>query len=172
MVELTGETVTLRPFTAADITDAYLGWLRDPVVMRFSNQRFTAHTKESCSAYLRSFEGTPNLFLSLRRRDDDRPIGTMTVYMFVHHGTADVGILVGDRSVWGQGYGQDAWNTVLQWLLLERGVRKVTAGTLEINHGMRRLAERSGMALEGRRLRQEIVEGVAVDVLYFGRFAS
>jgi RimJ/RimL family protein N-acetyltransferase len=40
----------LRPFQAADINDTYLGWLNDPEVTRFSNQRFHQHTAESCAA--------------------------------------------------------------------------------------------------------------------------
>ncbi|MCC6247256.1 MAG: hypothetical protein IT499_05810, partial [Rubrivivax sp.] len=36
---LRGRRVRLRPFTAADITDAYIGWLNDPEVVRYSNQR-------------------------------------------------------------------------------------------------------------------------------------
>ena len=47
---------------------------------------------------------------------DDRQIGTMTAYISVHHGTVDVGIMIGAKSVWGEGYGQDAWNTFVNWL--------------------------------------------------------
>jgi len=170
--ELSGERVRLTRFTDADITDDYIGWLNDPEVTRFSNQRFVRHDRDSCARYLASFEGTPSLFLSVRRRDDGRAIGTMTAYISDHHGTADVGILIGDRSCWGRGYGQDAWNTLLDWLLGERGLRKVTAGTLAVNQPMIRLAERSGMRLEGHRAKQEIVDGQPVDILYFARFAD
>ena len=140
------------------------------MVTRLSNQRFVVHSRQSCLRYLASFEETPNRFLSARRLADDAPIGTMTAYFSPHHGTVDVGILIGERSVWGEGYGQDAWDTLMTWLLAQPGLRKVTAGTLAVNKGMIRLAERSGMTLEGRRLRQEGVEGEEVDILYFGRF--
>lgn len=170
--QLTGEKVVLAPFTQADISDEYVGWLKDPVVTRFSNQRFRTHTRDSCASYLASFAGSPNLFVSIRRRDDDKPIGTMTAYVSPPHGTADVGILIGDRAVWGKGYGQDAWNTMLDWLLTGGGMRKVTAGTLAVNAPMLTLMQRSGMAFEGRRVRQEVVDGEEVDMLYFGRFAD
>lgn len=170
--DLVGERVLLTRFTQADITDDYLGWLNDPEVTRFSNQRFERHDRSSSARYLKSFEGSPNLFLSIRRRDEGRAIGTMTAYISEHHRTADVGILIGDGSHRGGGYGQDAWNTLVDWLLSERGLRKVTAGTLALNQPMIRLAERSGMVLEGRRARQEIVDGQEVDVLYFARFAD
>lgn len=171
-IDLAGERVRLTRFAEADISDDYIGWLNDPEVTRFSNQRFVRHDRASCARYLASFEDSPNLFLSVRRRDDGRAIGTMTAYISEHHRTADVGIMIGDRSHWGGGYGQDAWNTLVGWLLGERGLRKVTAGTLAVNQAMIRLAERSGMVLEGRRVRQEIVDGQEVDILYFARFAG
>ena len=167
-----GERVTLDTFEDHDITDAYIGWLNDPEVVRFSNQRFCVHTLESCRAYLKSFEGTLNLFFSIRRRSDGRAIGTMTVYHSAPHGVADVGVMIGERSVWGGGYGQDAWNALLDWLLTQRGLRKVTAGALAGNRGMVRLMERSGMSLEGVRRAQEIVDGEADDIVLYARFAE
>lgn len=165
-----GARVWLQPFTEADLTPAYLGWLSDPVATRYSNQRFARHTRESSLAYLHSFDGSPNFFFSVRRRNDGLALGTMTAYVALNHGTADMGILIGERSVWGQGYGLDAWSSLLGWLLTERGLRKVTAGTLDCNAPMLRLMEKSGMHAEGARRRQEIVEGAEHDILYFARF--
>lgn len=169
---LLGERIALRRFQRSDITEDYIGWLNDPVAVRFSNQRFVQHDAVSCERYFQSFAGTPNLFLSVRSRAEDRPIGTMTVYISPQHCTADMGILIGDRTFWGKGFGQDAWKTMLKWLLGPGGMRKVTAGALAVNEPMIRLAERCGMRLECRRMRQEIVEGQEVDILHFGRFAD
>lgn len=167
---LVGQLVSLRPFGPDDITEQYIGWLNDPRVVRFSNQRFRRHNAESCAAYLSSFEGTANLFLSMRRRQDDAPIGTMTAYVNVHHQTVDVGIMVGAPEVWGQGYGQDAWDLLLTWLASRSDIRKITAGTLDCNIGMQKLMQRSGMELEARRVAQEIVEGQPQDIVYYARF--
>lgn len=168
---LEGAKVILKPFREEDITDDYIRWLNDPLVTRFSNQRFLEHDRDSCTRYLTSFEGSPNLFVSVRRRDDYRPIGTMTAYIAPRHGTADIGIMIGDRSVWGRGYGQEAWNLMASFLLEQQGLRKITCGTLECNHAMIRLARRSGMELEARRKAQELVDGEPADILYFARFA-
>ncbi len=170
---LRGDKVLLRPFTAADIDDAYIGWLNDPDVVRFSNQRFLRHDRESCLRYLASFAGTDNLFMSARTLSDEsdgKAIGTLTAYVSSHHGTVDVGIMMGDKSVWGRGYGQDAWNTLTHWLLLRQDIRKLTAGTLASNFGMIKLMERSGMTLEAVRKAQEIVEGRPTDILYYAKF--
>ena len=97
---LQGEKVLLRQFVAADIDENYIAWLNDSDVVRFSNQRFLKHDRESCSRYLATFEETKNLFITVRSLSNDRALGTMTAYVSNHHGTVDVGIMIGDKSVW------------------------------------------------------------------------
>ena len=169
---LQGKKVLLRPFTESDIDETYIAWLNDPDVVRFSNQRFRKHNRESSLLYLASFAGTENLFISVHCLSDDRPVGTMTAYVSSHHSTVDVGILIGDKSVWGLGYGQDAWNTLTNWLLECDDIRKLTAGTLACNHGMIKLMERSGMQHEATHKAQEIVNSDAVDILYYAKFSA
>lgn len=169
---LRGTRVLLRPQHVGEVTDDYIGWLNDPVLMRYSNQRFVHHDRASCLRFINSFEGSDNLLLSVRQLDDDRVVGTMTAYRSRHHRTADIGILIGAASARGQGVGQDAWNTLAQWLLLDGGTRKLTCGTLACNTAMLRIAARADMVREAVRSQQEIVDGQAVDIVYFARFAG
>jgi len=55
------QTARLRmvPFSEAHLTTRYVGWLNDPEVVRYSEQRHQTHTIESCRSYLLSFSGTP-----------------------------------------------------------------------------------------------------------------
>jgi ribosomal-protein-alanine N-acetyltransferase len=167
---LKGNTIELKPFLVADINDVYVGWLNDQNVMKFSNQRFFVHNMESCLRYQESFKNTDNLFMAIRRLSDGKMIGTITAYISKNHGTVDLGILIGDKTVWGMGYGLDAWITFTNWLLDRSDMRKLTAGTLACNFGMIKLMERSGMVLEATRKFQEIVEGFPVDMLYYAKF--
>jgi [ribosomal protein S5]-alanine N-acetyltransferase len=162
----------LRPFETADINATYLGWLNDPEVTRFSNQRFQQHTAASCATDLASFVESSHSFLLIEQLEDQRPIGTATVYRNNRHGTADIGLMVGERHCWGQGYGREAWQAMLRALLAEDGMRKVTGGTARPNSAMVRIMEKSGMKLEAIRARQELIEGQPVDLLYYARFAE
>jgi len=170
-MELTTSRLRLQPFQAADINESYLTWLNDPEVTRYSNQRFHQHTAESCAAYLASFARTSNSFLVIEHLENQQPIGTATVYRNKRHGTADIGLMVGERRYWGQGYGREAWQAVLEALLAEAGMRKITGGTARPNRAMVRIMEQSGMELEAVRARQELIEGQPVDLLYYARFA-
>lgn len=167
---IVGSRVRVRSFGESDINDAYLGWLRDPATVRFSNQRFRTHDRTSAMDYLRSFDGSANLFFGIELLEDSRLIGTMTVYRAVPHETADIGILIGDAGSKGRGYGLEAWGLVLDWLLAQPNVRKVTCGTLAANLPMIRIAERSGMQPDGVRAAQELLDGAPVDIVHYARF--
>ena len=166
-----GDLVLLRPFTAGDISEAYLGWLRDPEVVRFSNQRFHDHTLETCQTYLASFESSANNFLAICDRQSGTMLGTLTVYRSLPHGTADIGMMVGARQAWGKGIGFEAFCLVLS-ALKAGGVRKVSAGTLAVNRGMLRIMEKAGMYHDATRRAQELLDGEPIDVVYYAAFPN
>lgn len=170
--ELAGQKVRLRPFGPDDITPAYVSWLNDPEVTRFSNQRFRRHDHASCTAYLAGFEGTANLFLAITPINGQNAVGTMTAYVSSHHGCVDIGIMLGDRGMWGRGYGQDAFSTLVDWFSRQSHIRKITAGCVDANQVMRRLMERAGMEHEATRKAQEVIEGVPHDLVYYARFTG
>lgn len=167
---LLGERVLLRPFTKADISEAYVGWLNDPEVVCYSGQRFRVHTPDTCGAYLSSFEGSANHFLAICDRQTDVMLGTLTVYRSLPHGTADIGIMVGARQAWGQGIGGEAFCLVVTALKASGAIRKITAGTLAVNRGMVRIMEKAGMHHEATRRAQELLDGVPVDIVYHATF--
>ena len=170
--ELEGILVKLSQFKESDISKTYISWLNDPKVMEYSNQRFIKHGFLSCQNYFNSFIDSDNLFLAITDKVDKRTIGTMTIYYNRHHGVADVGIMIGDTSKWGKGYGKDAWNILISWALNRNSVRKVTAGTLACNIGMINLIEGSGMHYEAVRKSQEVVNGKAEDILLYAIFSE
>lgn len=167
-----GKKVLLREFLHQDISDSYVSWLNDAEVVKFSNQRFIVHDRLSCERYFKSFSGTDNFFLAIEDLASSDLLGTMSAYVSRNHGTVDVGIMIGKRDAWGRGIGQDAWDACLKGLFSIPWVRKVTAGTLDVNFGMLRLMQRSGMILEGIRREQELFNGVPHDIHLYGKLRS
>jgi RimJ/RimL family protein N-acetyltransferase len=164
--QLAGQRVTLRPFTDSNITPPYIDWLRNPDLMKYSNQRFRSHNMETCKNYLNSFKGTDNLFFAIYQSADF--IGTMTAYVSQIHKTADMGILIGGQSQ-GKGLGSDAWRTLMRHLF-QMGARKVTGGALRCNSAMIKIMLSSGMQPDGVRIAQELINGKPEDILHFAKF--
>ncbi len=165
------ERLIIEPFHEKYLTERYVGWLDDPEVVRFSEQRLRAHTLKSCRAYMNSFEGTPNYFWAcVTRGPDIRHIGNANAYVDTRNKVGDVGILIGEKNYWGKGYGLEVFAAVTDYLFRENHVRKVTAGTVAANTGMVRIMERAGMKEDGRRVRHVLFDGQEFDVVYAALF--
>jgi ribosomal-protein-alanine N-acetyltransferase len=165
--------MVIVPFAADHLTDRYVSWLKDPEVVRYSDQRHRTHTLESCREYWESYTGTPHYFWALLCRESQLGhVGNMNAYVDEIHSVADLGILIGEKQIWGQGYGLEAWMAVCAYLLKDAGIRKVTAGTLAVNRGMLTIMLRTGMEADGRRTRQCLFEGREVDVVHGALFRA
>lgn len=94
----------------------------------------------------------------------------MTAYVSMPHGTVDIGILIGHKTFWGAGLGQDAWDTLIKWFIEVQRIRKVTAGALASNTAMILIMKRAGMGFEAVRPKQELFEGVPMDLHYYCKY--
>ena len=161
----------ISPFEEGHLTARYVGWLNDPEVVRFSEQRHLKHTLESCHAYWQSFSESPNYFWAVEEVEGTLGhIGNMNAYVNQKNSVADVGILIGEKKAWNKGYGLEAFSAVCRFLLQELGLRKVTAGTMALNLPMLRIMERRGMKEDGRRKRHYLFNGKEVDVIHMALF--
>jgi RimJ/RimL family protein N-acetyltransferase len=161
------------PFTPRHLTQRYVGWLNDPEVVRYSEQRHRLHTLDSCRSYFASFEGSDSHFLAIEAADEALGhIGNITVSVDRHNQMADLSIMIGEKTAWGGGFATAAWCAVMEDQLGRAGLRKITAGTMSVNTSMVKLMERSGMTIEARRARHFLYEGIEVDLVQAARFQS
>ncbi len=163
--------VRLVPFSPNHLTDDYVAWLNDPEIVRFSEQRHRRHDLAGCRAYAESMWNGANHFWALETAGG-RHVGNITAYVNAPNLVADVAIMVGDRSVRGQGVGLAGWTLACDWLLGPGGMRKVTAGTMSVNRPMLGVMHKSGMRIEGVRTAQFLWEGQCVDMVMAARFAE
>lgn len=168
----------ISPFQAKHCTDDYISWLNDPDIVRYSEQRHQLHTRQTCEAYYQSFLDStcPHYFWAILtktfpdKKISQRHIGTLTAYLDPLNQIADLGIMIGEKSLWGNGYGLEAWQAILNYLLTQQDIRKLTAGMISTNQAMLKLTQKSGMHLDGRRIRHCCWENMEVDVIYTAIF--
>ena len=72
----------------------------------------------------------------------------------------------------GMGFGAAAFALALDYLLKQGGIRKVTGGTMAINHGFLRVMQKSGMVEDGVRKRHLLYQGQEIDCIMYAKFAS
>jgi RimJ/RimL family protein N-acetyltransferase len=144
----------------------YLKWLCNESVTKFSEQRHRTHTAESQYEYLSSFTGD-NQIWEIQR--GPTPIGTITAYRNPPNRTANIGILIGEPRVWGEGYGPEAWEAVCNYLF-EDGIRKLEAGCMASNNSMIKVLNKTGFNLEATLPNYFLLNGKPEDLKYYGRY--
>lgn len=170
-ISIETERLLITTFTENLLTEKYVAWLNDPTVVRNSRQRHKGHTLEECRHYFLSFSRSDNLFLSITLKEGSKDhIGNLTVTMDRINSVADIAILIGDKSAWGNGYGFEAWQALSQWLLRRMGIRKVTGGCYASNEPMIKIMKKAGMSQDGTRQRHVLVDGIPTDIVYFSFF--
>ena len=164
--------LTIMPFGPRHLTGRYIAWLNDPAVVRFSELRHRRHDRASCEAYFEAIARSDGFFCAIEEKSGGRHVGNLSVAVDGRNGLADISILIGERSVWGQGVGLEAWSAVLHALLDREGFRKVTGGTVAPNRAMVRIMEKSGMRPDGRRAAHYLIEGEPVDVVHYAALSG
>lgn len=161
------EHITLLPFTEADITDRYIGWLNDPEVNRYSRRRDLPPSDAAAALkYLRASGDTAPIWKIGVAGDH---VGNIQASLDEHNRRADISIVIGERSVWGKGVGAAAVYTLSRHLF-SRGLHRVDAGTC--NPAFVRLVEKLGWVLEGRQRQRVMLGGVLHDYWLLAQLAS
>ena len=158
-------------FADKHLTDAYVGWLNNPNVVRYSEQRHSKHSHQSCREFADGFKASDDSFCAIEA-DGLGHIGNLVITRDLPNQTADLSIMIGAPAAQGQGYGAEAWGAVLAHLLQTENLRKVTAGTMAANTAMVSIMKKTGMTIEGVRPKQFLLDGVEMDLVFAGVCAN
>ncbi len=161
--------LVLRHLTKA--TPRNVAWLRDPAVVKFSQQQHANHSLSSQLRYVTSFGGRSHLWGIYLVDQGSLHIGNVSARHDLPNNTADVGIMIGDGDFWHKGYGKEAWKAACGWLLDKDcgAVRKLEAGCAKNNEAMLRIIRDTGFKQEGELLNKFVLQGQLVSALLFGR---
>jgi RimJ/RimL family protein N-acetyltransferase len=103
-------------------------------------------------------------------REDARHIGNIKLGPINrHHGTGDIGLLIGERSEWGKGHACEAIALFADYAFANLGLAKLTASCYSDNEGSRHAFLKAGFVEEGRRLAQYMSCGKRQDGVMLGR---
>lgn len=170
---LRNKSICLQPFSREYLTNRYVSWLNDPAVVRFSEQRHHTHSLSTCEMYTKLFDSSENYLWAITHEESAEKhvhIGNISATIDKPNATADIAMLIGEKAYWGRGLGTDAFMAVCHYLFAEKGIRKITAGTMEKNVGMLKIMQHSGMREECRQPRQFLLDGVAIDLIRYSIF--
>jgi len=130
-------------------------WSNDPELHRLDSE--APYEEESFGHFKARFERLCTNAVPSQRHFEvhdaatDALIGVAYVIRIrPHHRRALVGVTIGEKEHWGEGYGRDALRLLLQYSFQELGLHRVRAETFEYNTAWRDLLESMGFRAEGR----------------------
>jgi [ribosomal protein S5]-alanine N-acetyltransferase len=154
-LRIMGRKVHALPFSNHHLRDpAYLSWLHDSDVVRaIGRPDYVAApvpfevVQDYCTSLMNS---DCDLFLALYHTADGCFIGTLKAgHIDWNSGTADIGIMIGVKDLWGGGFATDAIGALALHLFDRLGLRRLTAGVMGINPAMIKVFEKLGFHREG-----------------------
>lgn len=167
---LRGDRVGLRLVTLDDVSDRYVGWLRDPEVHKYLETRFSEQTLESVRGFVASMVESPHSYLfAIVENGSGTHVGNVKIGpVNPHHAFADVSYFLGERASWGKGYGTEAVRLVTRFGFERLGLHRCQAGLYASNIGSQRVLEKAGYTYEGRLAKQLRLGDAWEDHVWFG----
>ncbi len=173
-IELKLGDVELFGLGPDEVTDEYVTWLNDPAINRYLESRFVRHTAESTRRFVQSIvQSDDSILFGIRYVPVKRHVGNIKLGPIDrHHRRAEIGLLIGDRSVWGRGIASSAIELAARYAFESLGLLKITAGCYAGNVGSRRAFEKAGFVVEAIRKRHFLLDGAPEDAVLLARWAG
>jgi ribosomal-protein-alanine N-acetyltransferase len=171
---LKGQRLYLRPLLEEDAEGEYLQWFNDEEVCRGNSHHVIPYTKEKILEYIRhARESSDEFILAIALKGNGKHIGNIAFQDINHiYRSADLTIIIGDKTAWGKGYGLEAANLLLQHGFNSMNLHRISCATYDTNQAMKKLALSLGMKEEGRRIQAAYKNGNYIDVIEYGILKS
>ncbi len=162
-----GKHVYLRPLHRADAART-VPWVNDPEVTR----SVTLHRPmnvESQEEFVTRPASPSDVIFGIATKDPDVLIGTTGLHRIdARDRKAIYGIVIGDKSAWGKGYGTEVTGLMLEYAFLTLNMNRVALEVIEFNERGIRCYEKVGFSREGVLRHDAYREGRYWDTIVMG----
>ena len=172
---ISGERIRLRAIEPDDLS-IFQSWLNDPQV-RMGLSTYLPFSLEEEKAWYEAMLRRPSeehpLLIEIPQEDTWRPIGNcgfQDVNWKVR--SAEFGIVIGEKEVWGEGYGTEATRMMVDHGFRDLNLNRIYLRVLQNNPRAMRVYEKVGFTHEGRMRQADYKDGRYLDVFYMGILRS
>jgi RimJ/RimL family protein N-acetyltransferase len=172
-------TLKLVPFTEDLITDKYISWFNDLETCEHTSHGIFPMTRSRAIEYVKDSNSPSSLTIvfaimffkgSMSRKEKDYThVGNICLTSISYiNSNAEIGIIIGDKSVRGKGIGTRVIKQVIDHAFKKLNLQRVWLGTSSLNIGMQHAAEKIGMKQEGVLKNALFTNGKYVDDIIYG----
>lgn len=141
-----GDKIYLRELRISDLTGPWYTWLNDSDVTTFQNKGITPNSIEKQTNYYESLINNSNeVVLAIIEEETQKHVGCVGLHRidWVHR-SAELGIVIGDKGVWGKKYGKQAWQLISEYGFNVLNLHRIFAVIVEGNIASQKSAEAAG----------------------------
>jgi RimJ/RimL family protein N-acetyltransferase len=148
---LTGTGIVLRRHVPANVA-AFQRWYADPEIARLARYQATPMRPEEIERFFAArVVGPEALAMAIHEKSTDRLIGTCAFSQLDgENGSALYHITIGESDAWGNGYGTEATQLMLDHAFGVLGLHRIALFVFEFNERAIRAYQRCGFVIEGR----------------------
>ena len=166
-----GNGIFLRELRQLDLNGPWYSWLNDSEVTVFQNKGIFPNSIEKQTQYFESLiNNNHDIVLAIIEEDTNKHIGCVGLHKidWVHR-SAELGIVIGDRDVWGKKYGKQAWSLITDYGFNVLNLHRIFAVIIEGNIASQKSAESAGFILEGKFKDYLFKGGKYINAFYYSK---
>lgn len=168
---ITGARLVLRAWEKTDL-DAFTRWFNDPEVTIYLGNAYPCASTEQEERYMTKMLDVPHKY-SITVRESGKLIGNCGLHNIDQpNRSAEVGIVIGEKEYWGQGYGREALGMLLEIGFEGLGLNRVGLWLVDINLRGYRCYLAAGFREEGRLRQKSFLKGAFRDEIVMSVLAS
>ena len=167
---IAGERIYLREVRPSDVNENYYRWMNDPEVNKYLESRYYPNALENLAEYVQDrLRDKSSTFLAIVLKENHRHVGNIKVgpINWIHR-LGDVGVLVGEKDMWGKAYGSEAISLIASYAFNTLNLHKLTAACCDSNIGSAKSFQKAGFTIEGVQRNHAFCGGRYEDVLLLG----
>jgi RimJ/RimL family protein N-acetyltransferase len=159
--DLTSTTTNIRlaPFQESDVTDAYVAWMRDLAIIRFTEVAPNTATLENCQDYVRSNNASTASILWRVMMADGGHVGNIRMSLNTKHRRGELALIIGRTDLHGRGIGGIAISMVRDHAFHALGLHKLTCGIYASNQGSEAAFAKCGFKVEATFRDHAVLDG-------------
>lgn len=148
----------------------YIKWLNDKKINKLLEIRYQSHNKKSVNNWIvKLFDSNDNLLFGIFLKKEKLHIGNIKAKINFQHLRAEIGLLIGLRTLHGKGYGSQSINLLCDFLFDKLKLKKIYAGALDSNIASQKIFKKNKFKIEAKLINYRILDKKFVNQLIMSR---
>lgn len=149
-IRIIGNGFHIRHTREEDVHGNWWKWLNDTDVTALMDKGHTVNTVEAQLAFFKKMDASPtDMVLAICDDETGTHIGTTALHSIDRDkGTAQFGIIIGEKQYWGRGIGSGAWALVVQYGFEQLGLTMITTMIFAENEASHHIARKMGFTVK------------------------